>query len=64
MSVFRHFHLTFTAYCNTENDFNQYNNFNANYTNPYIGYFADLYFFELMNRDVQRRYLSNIIGST
>lgn len=59
-----YFYNCVAAYCNTENDFNQYNNFNANYTNPYIGYFADLYFFELMNRDVQRRYLSNIIGST
>lgn len=59
-----YFYNCVAAYCNTENDFNQYNNFNANYTNPYIGYFADLYFFELMNREVQRRYLSNIIGST
>ena len=48
-----YFYNCVAAYCNTENDFNHYSNFNTDYENPYIGYFADLYFFELMNREVQ-----------
>jgi len=40
-----------SAYCNSNNDFNSYNCFEKNtMENIYIGYFADLHFFELMNQ--------------
>ena len=46
-----------SAYCNSNNDFNSYNCFDRNtMENIYIGYFADLYFFELMNKEVRKEF--------
>lgn len=55
-----YFYNCVASYCNTENYFNSYSNFTNDYSNPYIGYFADLYFFELMNVEVQRHYLQKL----
>jgi len=50
------------AYCNSENDFNCYSENISKNNNvismKYVSYFADLYFFETMNRFVQETYVS------
>lgn len=48
------------TYCNVKNDFNSYKQFDKNYKNSYIGYFADLHFFEMMNREIQNFYKSQL----
>ena len=46
-----------SAYCNSNNDFNSYRCFNRNtMENIYIGYFADLHFFELMSKQIRDRF--------
>lgn len=47
------------TYCRADNDFNSYTKFNSKgkyLSNEYIGYYADLYFFEEMNRVVENYY--------
>ena len=50
------------TYCETENDFNRYDYFDMNYQNPYIGYFADLRLFEMMNQVIQTQYTNRILN--
>ena len=46
------------AYCNAENDFNSYgDNLDGKSNPPYLSYFSDLYFFEEMNRVIQKEYI-------
>lgn len=45
------------AYCNSENDFNCYS---SNKIGKYISYFADLYFFEAMNKVLQVDYINKL----
>lgn len=56
-----YFNNCVTAYCNSENDFNSYDNYENRFSNSYIGYFADLHFFELMNSKIQQKRLEDII---
>lgn len=50
------------TYCETENDFNRYDCFDNNYQNRYIGYFADLRLFEMMNQVIQTQYTKRILN--
>lgn len=46
------------CYCRADQDFNRYDQFSKEYQNNFIGYFADLRLFELMNQDIQKEYLN------
>lgn len=56
------FYNCVAAYCNAENDFNNYKYFDEKRKNKYLNYFADLAFFEAMNRVVQKRNLVDFLG--
>lgn len=47
------FYQCVAAYCNAENDFNSYRHFDKDGNNQYVNYFADLAFFEAMNKEIQ-----------
>lgn len=55
------FYKCVAAYCNAENDFNNYKHYNNYYKNQYINYFADLHFFEKMNQVVQENALKEFL---